>query len=515
MNAPVQAADLKTRAGHVPPTHNAAHGEHRPAGIPQPHALEFMPSRAFKARAHEALDDKSLRRSFRGAMDFLMTKRAMQFPDPVELENLRTLCEQIRQRCLSKLPDLLEALEAKLTANGVQVHWAETPEEANAIIHGLIAARDGTLAVKGKSMVSEETELNHYLEDHGVVAIESDMGEYIVQLAGEKPSHIVMPAIHKTKLQIAKLFAERIPDTPYTEDVDQLIHIGRHAIRDLYVQADVGISGVNFAVAETGTLCLVENEGNGRMCTTVPDMHIAITGIEKVVEFLSDIPPLYSLLPRSATGQPVTTYFNMISRPRQPGEMDGPREVHLVLLDNGRSQAYADSQLRKTLQCIRCGACMNHCPVYARVGGHAYGTTYPGPIGSIISPHLLGLENTKDLPTASSLCGACGEVCPVKIPIPEMLMRLREEAVRNPAQTVDHALRGQGAAHSPTIGFAWRMWRFVHAGALRYRVYSWLATRFRALAPKQQLGWTIHRIPLTPAKKSLHDLVREREAARR
>lgn len=475
------------------------------------HKLEFMPSREFKARAHEALGNTGQRRSFRGAMDFLQAKRAAQFPDTAELEALRTLGEGIRQRCLSKLPELLETLEARLTANGVQVHWAETPEQANAIIRGLVVATGGDLVLKGKSMVSEEIELNHHLAEHDITAIESDMGEYIVQLAGEKPSHIVMPAVHKTRAQIARLFHEKVPGAPLTEDVDALIRIGRHAIRDLYPQAKVGLSGVNFAVAETGTLCLVENEGNGRMCTTVPDVHIAITGIEKVVEFLSDVPPLYSLLTRSATGQPVTTYFNMISGPRRDGERDGPKQVHLVLLDNGRSQAFADEQLRATLQCIRCGACMNHCPVYARVGGHAYGTTYPGPIGAIISPHLLGLQNTKDLPTASSLCGACGEVCPVRIPIPDLLLRLREEAVRAPDQSVSHPLKGQGAAHDPHLAGVWRLWAWLHANPLRYRAYTWLATRLRGLMPRKQLGWTLHRIALKPAPKTLQERLAERQ----
>lgn len=474
--------------------------------------LHFVPSREFKARAHEALEDPALRKSFRGAMDFLQAKRAAQFPDADELARLRTLGAAVRQRCLSKLPVLLERLETRLTALGAHVHWAETPEQANRIIEGLIRARGGRLMVKGKSMVSEEIELNHHLEAHGITAVESDMGEYIVQLAGEKPSHIVMPAIHKTKAQIASLFHRHVPNTPYTEDVDELIAIGRRAVRELYVQADVGLSGVNFAVAETGTLCLVENEGNGRLCTSVPPVHIAITGIEKVVEFLSDVPPLFSLLTRSATGQPVTTYFNMVTGPRRAGERDGPEELHLVLLDNGRTQAYADEQLRQTLQCIRCGACMNHCPVYERVGGHAYGTTYPGPIGAIVSPHLLGLENTRDLPTASSLCGACGEVCPVKIPIPELLMRLRTEASRRPDEVVAHPLQGQGAAYRTDVSMAWRVWRWVHAGPVRYRLYTWLATRLRRWAPKQQLGWTIHRIPLQPAARSMHELMRERQS---
>ncbi|MDN0077076.1 LutB/LldF family L-lactate oxidation iron-sulfur protein [Crenobacter sp. SG2303] len=477
--------------------------------------ITLYPSRQFKDNARAALQDGELRTSLRTAMDYLMAKRLSAFPDGDELATLRTLGETIRQRCLAKLPELLEKLEAQLTVNGVQVHWAETTEQANEIIHDLIARRGGTLAVKGKSMVSEETELNHYLEARGVTAVESDMGEYIVQLAGEKPTHIIMPAIHKTKAHIAQLFHDKLPDTPYTEDVDSLIRIGRNALRDLYLKADVGLSGVNFAVAETGTLCLVENEGNGRMCTTVPDMHIAITGIEKVVEKLTDVVPLYSLLTRSAIGQPITTYFNMISSPRKTGEKDGPREVHLVLLDNGRSQAYADEQLRKTLQCIRCGACMNHCPVYTRIGGHAYGTTYPGPIGEIISPHMLGLENTKDLPTASSLCGACGEVCPVKIPIPEMLMRLREEEQRPAGEVVAHPLRGQGAAHTGKEALAWRTWRGLFGQPGAYKLFGWAATRLRGLTPPGQLGWTQNHVPLKPAAKTLHQLVRERDAARR
>ena len=394
--------------------------------------IHFKPAEGFRARSKAVVDNPFLRQSFRGAMDFLMTKRAGLFPDAEELESLRTLGEQIRQYNLGKLPELLVRLEENLTRNGIQVHWAETPDEANEIILGICKQRSAKLMVKGKSMVSEEIELNHAAEAAGIGALESDMGEYIVQLAGEKPSHIIMPAIHKTKEEIAKLFHDNVPGVEYTDNVDALIQIGRQVLREKFLEADIGLSGVNFAIAETGTLCLVENEGNGRMCTTAPPVHIAITGIEKIVEQLSHIPPLLSLLTRSATGQNISTYFNMISSPRKPGEKDGPGEVHLVLLDNGRSQAYADEQLRKTLQCIRCGACMNHCPVYTRIGGHAYGTTYPGPIGKIISPHMLGLEATATMATASSLCGACGEVCPVKIPIPELLMRLREEAFSAP-----------------------------------------------------------------------------------
>ena len=375
-----------------------------------------MKPETFKQNTAISLQDKPLRKSLRTAMDMLMTKRKAVLSDEEELQTLRDLCEHIRQRSLSRLPDLLEQLEANLTRLGVKVHWAETPAEACTIIHNIMNAHNGKLMVKGKSMVSEEIELNHYLEDNGIRAVESDLGEFIVQMAGEKPTHIVMPAIHKTKEQVSELFHQNL-DTPLTDDVDQLTGFARMALRDIYRTADVGLSGVNFAVAETGTLCLVENEGNGRLSTTVPPVHIAITGIEKVVAKLSDVPPLYSLLPRSAIGQNITTYFNMITGPRRSEELDGPQEMHLVLLDNGRTQAYAEDQMRRTLQCIRCGACMNHCPVYTRIGGAAYGTTYPGPIGEILSPHLLGLESTSDLPTACSMCGACVEVCPVRIPI--------------------------------------------------------------------------------------------------
>jgi L-lactate dehydrogenase complex protein LldF len=471
--------------------------------------INFMPSAGFKERYRAAVGNPHLRQSFRGAMDFLMSKRAAQFPDDGELQTLRDLGQNIRQYSLSRLPDLLEQLERNLTANGIVVHWAENPEQANAIVLDICRRHEAKLMVKGKSMVSEEVELNHAMHDGGVDALESDMGEYIVQLAGEKPSHIIMPAIHKTKQQIAELFAEKVPGAGYTDNVDELIKIGRDVLREKFRTADIGLSGVNFAVAESGTLCLVENEGNGRMCTTVPKVHIAITGIEKVVEKLEHVVPLYSLLTRSATGQNISTYFNMISSPRKAGEKDGPQEVHLVLLDNGRSQAYADEQMRATLQCIRCGACMNHCPVYTRIGGLAYGTTYPGPIGQIISPHLMGLEATHNLVTASSLCGACGEVCPVRIPIPELLTRLRGEAQSAPH--ANPAMRGQGAAYSPLQSAIWRGWAAIHSKPALYRAFSWLVSRFNFLTPRQQGGWTSVRTPLTPAPKRLRDLLAERK----
>lgn len=349
--------------------------------------------------------------------------------------------------------------------------------------------------------------MNHVLADHGIECLESDMGEYIIQLDHEKPSHIIMPAIHKNADQVARLF-ERELGEPYTRDVNELIQTGRRILRQKFFDADIGVSGVNFAVAETGTLVLVENEGNGRMSTTVPKVHIAVTGIEKVVAHLRDVVPLLSLLTRSALGQPITTYINMISRPRQAGERDGPEEVHLVLLDNGRSQAFADGELRQTLNCIRCGACMNHCPVYTRVGGHTYGEVYPGPIGAIITPHLVGLDKVPDHPSASSLCGACGEVCPVRIPIPSLLRRLREENVSRPDP--GHAvMRGQGSKYSALESTVWTLWRTLYTRPLLYRLFRFFATRLRALTPSRLGPWTEHRGAPKPAARSLHELARK------
>jgi L-lactate dehydrogenase complex protein LldF len=400
-------------------------------------------------------------------MDFLMTKRAAQFPDAEELESLRTLGEQIRQYNLGKLPDLLEQLEANLTRNGIQVHWAETPDEANAIILGICKRHSAKLMVKGKSMVSEEIELNHAAEAAGIGALESDMGEYIVQLAGEKPSHIIMPAIHKTKEEIATLFHEKVPGVDYTDNVDALIQIGRKVLREKFLEADIGLSGVNFAVAETGTLCLVENEGNGRMCTTTPPVHIAITGIEKIVEKLEHVPPLLSLLTRSATGQNISTYFNMISGPRKPGEKDGPSEVHLVLLDNGRSaglrrravaQDPAMHPLRRLHEPLP-GLYPHRRP---RLRHHL-----PRPDRQDhLAAHAWAGGDPATMATASSLCGACGEVCPVKIPIPDLLMRLREEAFAAPH--ANPALRGQGAGYNGLVCAVWRGWAMVYRSPLLY-----------------------------------------------
>ncbi len=456
----------------------------------------------------KALRDGALRGHLRRAMDSLMQKRQALFPDVDELESLRRRCMQIRAHALVNLPDLLEQLDQRCTENGIRVHWAETTDEANGIVHEILQRHGVERLVKGKSMVSEEMGLNHYLEARGIECLESDLGEFIIQLAGETPSHIVMPALHKSKREIAELFHEKFPEIPYTDDVDELTAAARAILREKFQQAEAGLSGVNFLVAETGTLCLVENEGNGRMSTTVPPLHIAVTGIEKVVEKLADVPPLLSLLPRSATGQRITTYFNMISGPRKANEKDGPKEVHLVLLDNGRSRIYADDELQATLRCIRCGACINHCPVYTRLGGHAYGTVYPGPIGSILEPQKAGLDHLGELAEASTLCGACAEVCPVRIPIPQLLNRLRWESVR---QDGGGEIRGQGGRRKATQAGLWRAWASLASHPALYRIAVGSASRFRRLLPQQLGPWTKVRKAPRIAEKPLRQLIDEED----
>ncbi len=462
----------------------------------------------FEKNVAQALNDPQLRQNFKFAMGNFILKRKAIFPDEAETEQLRTLGNAIKQRALSRLPELLQQLEEKCTRNGIQVHWAETTAEANQYVLEIMQAHQATLLVKGKSMVSEEMHLNKFLQGHGIEALETDLGEFIVQLNNETPSHIIVPAIHKNKDQIARIMHENIPDTPYTEDVQELNAIARRTLRQKFFKAGVGLSGVNLAVAETGTLCLVENEGNGRMCTTVPPVHIALMGLEKVIEKLVEVPPMLRLLIGSATGQLITTYVNMITSPRKAGEKDGPREVHLIILDNGRSKIYADVQRRQTLQCIRCGTCLNHCPVYTRIGGHAYGYIYPGPIGKILNPQVEGLKIAGVLATASSLCNACEEVCPVKIPIPDLLRRIRNEIYsRDSSATIEgHGYKSKGVER-----LIWKAWAVMNThpqiNAAGQKVMGTLKAKLPRIGPLKQ--WSRHRAPLELAPKSLHELVKE------
>ncbi len=461
----------------------------------------------FEHNIAEALDDDQLRKNLRKAMDILVDKRRAVFPDTAYLEQLRSAGNAIKRRALKQLPRLLEQLEANCTKNGIQVHWAEDTAQANGIVLDILHRHDAHNIVKGKSMVSEEMHLNRFLEANDIEAIETDLGEFIIQLNHETPSHIIVPAIHKNKDEVAAIFHDKIPDTPYTENVEELTAIARRVLRKRFASAKIGLSGVNFAIAETGTLLLVENEGNGRMCTTAPEVHVAVMGLEKVIEKLSDVPPLLRLLTGSATGQVITTYVNMISSPRKPAEKDGPKAVHLVILDNGRSRMLADPEFRQTLLCIRCGTCLNHCPVYVRIGGHAYGHVYPGPIGKILTPQMEGLERAGVLATASSLCGACGEVCPVRIPIPDLIRRLRTESYDQDGNAV---VEGGGYKKNLAETLVWKGWELANRSPLLNGIGTRLAgkigKRMPTVGPLKK--WTRVRTSPEVARCSLHERAR-------
>jgi L-lactate dehydrogenase complex protein LldF len=340
-----------------------------------------------------------------------------------DVEAARNRAAAIRADVLNRLPDLLVEFEKQATANGIQVHWAKDADEACRLIGDLLPRQDRPLVVKGKSMATEEIHLNAYLEASGAEVVETDLGEFVVQIDGDTPSHIVTPIIHRDRHEVSASFA-REKLGPTTTVPEELALQARVHLREKFRHADVGISGVNFAIAETGRLVIVENEGNNRLSTTVSKVHIAVMGIEKLLPREADLPLFLRLLAGSATGQHLTVYTHLISGPRRDPEVDGPEEVHVILLDNGRSQV-RNGPIKEILGCIRCGACLNVCPVFREVSGHGYGHVYGGPLGAVLAPALEGHEKWGHLAFASSLCGACEAVCPVKIPIPDLLVRLR------------------------------------------------------------------------------------------
>jgi L-lactate dehydrogenase complex protein LldF len=343
-------------------------------------------------------------------------------------EAIRKQAAAIKRDALNRLPVLLEQAEASMIKNGIEVLWATDAAEANELVLEIAQRHDVKTAVKSKSMVTEEIGLNHALETASIDVLETDLGEFIVQLGGETPSHIVVPIVHKSKESIRELLVEKA-GMPLTDDTGEMAGFAREYLRQPFLTADMGISGANFVIAETGTICLVSNEGNIRLVTSMPRVHVAVIGIEKVIPTVEDYATLTQVLPRSATGQTMTVYTHMVNGPRREFESDGPEKVYVIFIDNGRSQIY-DGDYCEALACIRCGACLNGCPVYKQTGGHAYGWVYPGPIGAVITPLLVGLENATPLPYASSLCGMCKEVCPVIIDIPRMLLDLRYDLVR-------------------------------------------------------------------------------------
>jgi L-lactate dehydrogenase complex protein LldF len=393
--------------------------------------MNNLTSETFDANARAALADTQLRGALRNATSLFGKRRLAAARSLANWEDLRTEARRIKDETLLHLDKYLDEFTANAAQAGAQIHWARDAAEANEIVKELARTRGAKLVVKSKSMTTEEIHLNAALEAVGVEALETDLGEYIIQLAGETPSHIIAPAIHKTRYQIADLFVEKLGIAP-TDDITTLTITARRVLREKFAAADIGISGVNFGVAETGTILILENEGNIRLTTSLPKTHIAVMGIEKVIPRFADLEVFLKLLPRSGTGQHLSSYQSLITGTKRAAEMEGPEEVHIVLLDNGRSRMLASPTTRQSLACIRCGACLNACPVYQQIGGHAYGSVYPGPIGAVITPQLIGLKKAAQLPYASSLCGACREVCPVKIDIPELLLHLRAEIHQQP-----------------------------------------------------------------------------------
>ncbi len=382
----------------------------------------------FRQGATIAIQDIQLQGALAGATAKFRAERAHALSELPDVEELRDHFKAIRSATLAKLGHHLETFQQNAEAAGAQVHWARDAAEAREIITGLAQQHGVTLATKSKSMTSEEIHLNQALEEAGIQPVETDLGEWIIQLAEEPPSHIIGPALHKTKEQVAELFSREAGKSLPPDDIPLLTAEARRMLRARFLEAGLGISGANIGVAETGSIVLVTNEGNGRMVTSTPPVHIALMGIEKIAPTWDDAAVWLALLARSATGQPLSVYTSIVTGPARAADTDGPQEVHIVLLDNGRSQL-AGTEYEEVLQCIRCGACLNICPVYRSAGGHAYGSPYSGPIGAVISPLLFGLEKHEALPQASSLCGACLDVCPARIDLPRMLLALRGEEV--------------------------------------------------------------------------------------
>jgi L-lactate dehydrogenase complex protein LldF len=400
--------------------------------------------RRFEDRAGRQLRKTQLPLIVGKAVDSREVRRREAFAR-LDGDGLRRAAEEIRAHTLANLDRYLKRFADRAEARGTRVFFAATAGEANEYVRGVVAREGGRVVVKGKSMAAEEIGLNHALEAAGAQVVETDLGEHIVQVAGEAPSHITAPAVHKSRGEIARLlsdhYGQRLPEEP-----EVLTAFARRALRPAFLQAAVGISGVNFGVAETGSLALVTNEGNGRMVTTLPRVHVAIMGMERIVPSFRELALLLPMLVSSASGRAVTTYLSFVNGPRLPGEMDGPDEVHVVVLDNGRS-AILEGEFASILHCIRCGACQNVCPVYRQVGGHGYGSVYGGPIGAVLTPLLVGFERAGDLPHASSLCGACTEVCPVRIPLHEHLLGLRRAVAAEQRPTGELvAFRGWSAA---------------------------------------------------------------------
>jgi L-lactate dehydrogenase complex protein LldF len=455
----------------------------------------------FKANAAAALANPVLQANMRTSKGKFVDKRAVAIKEIDDFEGTREAGKAVRNRVLQDLDLWLEKFESAATARGATVLWAKDGAEICRHVVDIARRHGVKKAVKSKSMLSEEAGLNHALEAAGVRPVETDLGEYILQINdNEPPSHIIAPVVHKGLDEVADLFA-RVHGTPRKTEIPELTREARETLREHFLDADMGISGGNFLVAETGSVALVTNEGNGRMVTTLPRVHVVVTGIEKVIPTLEDLSLLLRLLIRSATGQSISNYVSLLTGVKQPDESDGPEHLYFVLVDNGRADLVG-SKFQDMLRCIRCGACMNHCPVYQTIGGHAYGWVYPGPMGSVLTPLFMGLDKAIDLPHAATLCNQCGVVCPVKIPLPELLRQLREKQVEKNLRPLVERL-------------AFKAWAWV---ACRPRLYA-LGTRFGVrylnwlAAGRDRIGvlgvapeWTRGRDFPAPEGKTFRDL---------
>jgi len=455
----------------------------------------------FRDASQAAMADPALQGKLSQLGQVLGMMNQMAFAALPGSDSLRERARSIKDATLAELDKHLLALDKSVRRRGGTVHWAADGDEACRIILDIIRNAGGRCVVKSKSMTTEEIHLNRALEQADVKVMETDFGEFIIQVAGHRPSHLIAPAIHLATDEVAEVLS-RQTDEPLPADAEKLAAYARAYLREHFAQADVGITGANFVVAETGTVCLVSNEGNARLTTTLPRVHIAVAGMEKVIPRLADLPVFLKILARAATGQKLSVYTSLVTGARGEDEIDGPEEFHLVLLDNGRSRILG-GPLRESLFCIRCGACLNACPIYRNVGGHAYGGVYAGPIGAVLTPLYDGLAANHDLPHASSLCGACQAACPVKIQIPEMLIQLRSQLQNEPGEL------------SRLERMAYTAWAHVMRRPRLYRLVTWLATRtvgrkknndpWLSALPGELSGWTAERDFPAPRAQRFRD----------
>ncbi|MCB1512409.1 MAG: iron-sulfur cluster-binding protein [Hyphomicrobiaceae bacterium] len=457
-------------------------------------------SHQFKANVTAALQQPNLRVALDRTTTLLRTRRTDMLAAFPEYDNVRSTAQKIKDHTLEHLDHYLEQFERNAIASGAKVYWASTPKEATDIIVRICRSHDAKSVTRVKSMLGEEIGIGEALAEAGIERVETDLAEHIVQLAGDPPSHIVMPAMHKTQEEVADLFRRKHREPSESDEVGELVESARRELRPKYMAADIGISGANFIIADTGSVVTVTNEGNAELTTTPPKVHIVNVGIEKLVPTMEHCTVFVRLLARAALGMEITQYTTFHNGPKRAGDKDGPEEMHIVLVDNRRTEMF-ESYLRPMLRCIRCGACMNHCPVYGAVGGHAYGAVYPGPMGSVLTPAMSSLEQAGDLPNACTLNGRCQEVCPVNIPLPDLMRRLREEQWRR-RLTPAAVRRGLGLwAYA-----AKRPWLYRLGTRVSSRVMHWLAgARGRLSWLPLAGGWTRHRDMTAPEGETFMD----------